>query len=67
MAAVPPAAVAAPVATPSRKIRLNLPSTFDGSRATLLYLSVNRHIFQTAEQKIAFVLSYLAEKEAAQW
>jgi hypothetical protein len=75
MAAVPPTAVAAPVAAPSREIRLNLPSVFDGSRnkfkhfhqATLLYLSVNRHIFQTDEQKIAFVLSYLAEKEAAQW
>jgi hypothetical protein len=75
MAAVPPAAVAAPVIAPSREIRLNLPSVFDGSRnkfkhfhqATLLYLSVNRHIFQTDEQKIAFTLSYLAEKEAAQW
>jgi hypothetical protein len=75
MAAVPPAAVAAPVAAPSREIRMNLPSVFDGSRnkfkhfhqATLLYLSVNRHIFLTDEQKIAFTLSYLAEKEAAQW
>jgi hypothetical protein len=36
-------------------------------QAILLYLSINNHIFQTVEQKIAFVLSYLAEKEAAQW
>jgi len=36
-------------------------------QAILLYLSINNHIFQTDEQKITFILSYLAEKEAAQW
>jgi len=73
------AAQAAPQVAPAvhqtREIRLNPPTVFNGDRlkfkhfhqAVLLYLSINNHIFQTDEQKIAFVLSHLAEKEAAQW
>jgi hypothetical protein len=32
-----------------------------------LYLGINRHIYHNDEKKIAFVLSYLNDKEAAQW
>ena len=65
-----------PVAAPqNRELRLNPPTVFDGNKqkfkhfrqSVLLYLGLNQHIFQTDEQKIAFTLSYLAEKEAAQW
>jgi len=57
------------------EIQLNPPTVFNGDwlkfkhfhQAVLLYLSINNHIFHTDEQKIAFVLSYLAEKEATQW
>ena len=70
-----PAAPAAPVAPQTREIRLNPPTIFRGDRskfkhfkqAVLLYLGLNQHIFQTNKQKIGFVLSYLAEKKAAQW
>ena len=68
-------AQAPPMNPQTREIRLNPPTVFNGDRlkfkhfhqAVLLYLSINNHIFQTDEQKITFVLSYLAEKEAAQW
>jgi len=32
-----------------------------------LYLTINKHIYQNDDQKIAFVLSYMTEKEAAAW
>jgi len=32
-----------------------------------LYLTINKHIYQNDDQKIAFVLSYMTEKEAAVW
>jgi hypothetical protein len=32
-----------------------------------LYLGINRHIYHNDEKKIGFVLSYLNDKEAAQW
>jgi hypothetical protein len=59
----------------TREIRLNPPKPFSGDRLkfkhflqdVFLYLGLNGHIFQNDEQKVAFVLSYLAEKEAAQW
>ncbi len=33
----------------------------------LLYIGINAHIFNTDELKIGFTLSFLTEKEAAQW
>jgi hypothetical protein len=58
-----------------KEVRMNLPSEFDGDRkkykkfrqAVVLYLSVNRHIYDDDELKIGFILSYMNDKEAAQW
>ncbi len=63
---------AGPINPPTREIWLNTPPTFDGNRkkynnflqAMLLYTGLNGHIFNT---KIGFTLSFLTEKEAAQW
>jgi hypothetical protein len=33
----------------------------------VLYLGINQHIYDDDEKKIGFVLSYLNNKEAAQW
>ncbi len=60
---------------PTREIQLNAPPTFDGNRkkdenflqAVLLYTGLNTHIFNTNKLKIGFTLSFLTEKEAAQW
>ncbi len=62
-------------AAPTRELRLNPPPVFDGSRkkyenflqAILLYTGLNQHIFNTDELKIGYTLSFLTEKEAAQW
>jgi len=58
-----------------KEVRMNMPPEFDGDRkkykkfrqAIVLYLGVNRHIYDDDEAKIGFTLSYMAEKEAAQW
>ena len=58
-----------------KEVRMNLPPEFDGDRkkykkfqqAVVLYLSVNRHIYDDDELKIGFILSYMNNKEAAQW
>jgi hypothetical protein len=58
-----------------KEVRMNLPPEFDGDRkkykkfrqAVMLYLSVNRHIYDDDELKIGFILSYMNDKEAAQW
>ncbi len=68
----PPLIAAAP---PTREIRLDAPPTFDGNQkkynnflqAILLYTGLNAHIFNTKKLKIGFTLSFLTEKEAAQW
>ena len=54
---------------------MNMPPEFDGDRrkfkkfwqAVVLYLGVNRHIYNDDEAKIGFTLSYMNDKEAAQW
>ncbi len=67
---------AGPAATaPTREIQLNAPPVFDGTRkkfttfiqAVLLYTGINAHIFNTDKLQIGFTLSFLTEKEAAQW
>ena len=48
---------------------------FDGNRKKIttfiqevkIYLTVNKHVYTTDESKVAFVLSYMTEKEAVQW
>jgi hypothetical protein len=58
-----------------RELQINLPPSYDGNRkkfktfqnAIVLYLGINRHIYHNDEKKIGFVLSYLNDKEAAQW
>jgi hypothetical protein len=58
-----------------KEVRMNMPPEFDGDRkkyrkfkqAVVLYLSVNRHIYTDDEAKIGFTLSYINDKEAAQW
>jgi hypothetical protein len=57
------------------ELRINLPFSYDRNRkkyktfqnAIVLYLGINRHIYHNDEKKIGFVLSYLNDKEAAQW
>jgi hypothetical protein len=54
---------------------LNKPTPFDGDRKKIttfiqevkIYLTVNRHVYTTDESMVAFVLSYMTEKEAVQW
>ncbi len=70
-----PPGLQVPAAPPTREIQLNAPPTFDGNRkkfnnflqAVLLHISLNAHIFNTNELNIRFTLSFLTEKEAAQW
>jgi hypothetical protein len=58
-----------------KELRINVPQPFNGDRkkykvfqnAIVLYLTINRHIYDDNEKKIGFVLSYLNDKEAAQW
>jgi hypothetical protein len=73
---IPPSGQTAACQPPTdRELRINLPPSYDGNRkkyktfqnAIVLYLGINRHIYHNDEKKIGFVLSYLNDKEAAQW
>jgi hypothetical protein len=58
-----------------KELQINLPQPFNGDQkkwrtfqnAIVLYLGINQHIYDDDEKKIGFVLSYLNDKEAAQW
>jgi len=58
-----------------KELGINKPTGFTGDRLKIktfiqecnVYLLVNRKIYNTDESKIAFVLSYLTDKEALQW
>ncbi|KDR77548.1 hypothetical protein GALMADRAFT_23199, partial [Galerina marginata CBS 339.88] len=58
-----------------KEIGINKPTPFDGSRTKVksflqecaLYLSINGNIYNSEPKKIAFILSYMTEKEAKQW
>ena len=58
-----------------KELWINVLQSFNGDRkkykvfqnAIVLYLTINRHIYDNDEKKIGFVLSYLNDKEAAQW
>ena len=64
-----------PMTTTPREFGLNKPTPFDGNRKKIttfiqevkIYLTVNKHVYVTDESKVAFVLSYMTEKEAVQW
>ena len=51
------------------------PDDYDGDRKEIqrfllnckVYLQVNKHIYDTDESQIAFVLSFMNEKEAGKW
>ena len=65
----------APVSTNSKEISINRPTVFDGSRKKVktflqecdLYLTINASVYDTDKKKIAFVLSFMNEKEALLW
>jgi len=71
---VGPAVIQQPHAS-DKELWINLPKPFNGDRkkykefqnAVVLYLGINRHIYNDDEKKIGFILSYLNDKEAAQW
>ena len=54
---------------------INKPTPFTGDRKRIktflqecqIYLQINRKIYDTSEDKIAFILSYMNEKEALRW
>ena len=54
---------------------INKPTPFTGDRKRIetflqecqIYLQINRNIYTTSDDKIAFILSYMNEKEALRW
>ena len=54
---------------------INKPTPFTGNRKRIetflqecqIYLQINRRIYETDEDKIAFILSYMNEQEALRW
>jgi macrodomain Ter protein organizer (MatP/YcbG family) len=58
-----------------KEIGINKPTPFDGDRKKVhaflqeckVYLAVNRRVYATDEAKVAFVLSFMTEKEALKW
>ena len=59
----------------AKEIGINKPTPFDGDRKKVhsfiqeckVYLAINRKVYTTDEAKVAFVLSYMTEKEALKW
>ena len=61
--------------TPFKEKAINKPTPFDGNRKKIttfiqecqMYLQINRRIYDTNEDKVAFMLSFMTEKEALKW
>ena len=61
--------------TTLKEIMINKPTPFDGNRKKVeafrqecnVYLAINKDIYMTDEAKIAFMLSFMMEKEALKW
>jgi hypothetical protein len=61
--------------SPVKEKSINKPTPFTGDRKTVeifllecqVYLQTNRRIYTTDEDRIAFILSYMNEKEALRW
>lgn len=59
----------------SKEFGFNKPTPFTGDRAKItnflqecmVYLTVNRHIYNSDEAKVAFILSHMTDKEARTW
>ena len=60
---------------PFKEKAINKPTPFDGNRKKIttfiqecqMYLQINRKIYDTDEDKVAFMLSFMTEKEALKW
>lgn len=58
-----------------KEIGINKPTPFTGDRKKIstfiqevkIYLAINKGVYDTDDTKIAFILSYLTDKEALQW
>jgi hypothetical protein len=69
------AEVATEQKTRMKELLINKPTAFNGDRRKIRgfiqecrgYLQLNKHIYDTDEAKIAFVLSFLTDKEALKW
>ena len=67
--------MAAPSTSNGKEIGINKPTPFTGDRKkigtfiqeTKVYLTINRDIYDNDEKRIAFMLSYMTDKEALQW
>lgn len=63
------------MADTKKEFGINKPTPFDGNRKEIqsfmqdckVYLTINGHIYTTDDAKIAFVLSFMNEKEAKRW
>src|SRR5271168_156606 len=61
--------------TNGKEIGINKPMPFTGDRKKVgtfvqeakVYLTINRDVYNTDDKKIAFMLSYMTDKEALQW
>ena len=61
--------------SPIREKSIDKPTPFDRDRRKIImfiqeccmYLQINKRIYTTNEDKVAFVLSYMTEKEALKW
>lgn len=58
-----------------KELAINKPTPFTGDRKkigtfiqeTKIYLTVNKNVYDNDDAKIAFILSYMTDKEALQW
>jgi hypothetical protein len=70
-----PKTIATTTLKASENVKLNPPKPFTGKRSDFVqfmqdvyvYLKVNRLIYDDDEKKISFILSYLADGDAAVW
>jgi hypothetical protein len=70
-----PETIATTTPKASENVKLNPPKPFTGKRSDFVlfmqdvyvYLKVNRLIYNDDEKKISFILSYLADGDAAVW
>jgi hypothetical protein len=59
----------------AKEFNINKPKPFDGNRKDIqsfildcrVYLQVNRNIYHNDDSKVAFILSFMNEKEAMRW